>query len=650
MKAQRLKSVAPGIVARLRAVFIAISVILLISTVFGLAQLRDFNRSVDKLAVSSVTVFVRTEETERALKKLLLLLQHIDLIEGNVALATLSQKVHTQLVALRTDTAELTNFGLSGAAADRLQTSLDRIEMNAEKMLDAKSTVLQQELALKGALATLETLRSKTRILVETLSHDAAQSNKTVFNTGQTAGKDTYEVLEQRYHQGLLSATSITAIALETEAIIDLALGLTNNITIDDLDALEDSLRFKMRGVVAQISQLGPSQARSDLAIAFVEMRRLLFDPGQIFESIADLEMQRAALDRFIYDQLIPIDELSNLSADLTETARAQIDVSRQDLTQTTFQMIILLVLASFLTLCTIGCAIFFIVERQINQRMARLTKSVLAIADGQKEQTVNVHGRDELGMMANALKVFKLNAEELRRSNAELEKFAYVASHDLRSPLRAIQDLAEWTIADEESVLSADGKENMTLLKSRIARLNKLLADLLEYSRAGQEDCDISDIPVAKLVSDIAESLDPRGAFQIEYLGEVDKVETYATPLRQILFNLINNAIKHHDHDTGVVSVSISRNSGRLLCRVTDDGAGIDRQYHDRIFDLFQTLRPRDEVEGSGLGLAIISKLLDHYECKIEIQSTPELRRGSSFVFDFPDKSTRLYNVNRAA
>jgi signal transduction histidine kinase len=100
---------------------------------------------------------------------------------------------------------------------------------------------------------------------------------------------------------------------------------------------------------------------------------------------------------------------------------------------------------------------------------------------------------------------------------------------------------------------------------------------------------------------------------------------------------NLISNAIKHHDKDSGTITVRATFKNDRLHFSVSDDGPGIPEQYQDRVFALFQTLRSRDEVEGSGLGLAIIRKLIERYDCEITLTSNPSQQRGTMFSFDFP-------------
>ena len=280
---------------------------------------------------------------------------------------------------------------------------------------------------------------------------------------------------------------------------------------------------------------------------------------------------------------------------------------------------------------------------------MARLTASVRQIARGKTDHKVSVSGPDELGEMAKALEIFKANARELQRSNDELQKFAYVASHDLRSPLQAIKNLAEWTLEDAGDTLSAEGRSNLTMMSRRVDRLSTLLSDLLEYAQAGHADSNVAVIDVQKTVKDIAELVDPSGRFELKITVNVRTVETHTTPLRQILLNLINNATKHHDRDHGEIAVDVQKVGSRLRFTVSDDGPGIDPDYHDRVFGLFETLKSRDEIEGSGLGLAIIRKLVEHHGGTITIASDPQVTRGTTFTFDFPDMHDRA-NLQPAA
>jgi signal transduction histidine kinase len=226
-----------------------------------------------------------------------------------------------------------------------------------------------------------------------------------------------------------------------------------------------------------------------------------------------------------------------------------------------------------------------------------------------------------------------KEQSEELLRSNNELEQFAYIASHDLKAPLRAIKSLAEWIAEDVAATGSKETRDNLALLQARTERLENLLSGLLEYSRVGLSKADPEDVDTGRLVAEIIEYLAPPPAFVVECRGGMPVLRAAKAPLEHIFQNLISNALKHHDRDHGTVVVSARDLAMFAEFTVQDDGPGIDPAYHERIFGMFQTLRPRDEVEGSGVGLAIVKKAVEKNGGSIKVESAPP-RRGTAFVF----------------
>lgn len=225
----------------------------------------------------------------------------------------------------------------------------------------------------------------------------------------------------------------------------------------------------------------------------------------------------------------------------------------------------------------------------------------------------------------------------ELERSNRDLDRFAYVASHDLKSPLRAIDYLAQWIADDAASVLSFESKRNLSRLRGRVQRLENLLESLLHYSRAGRKRYAPELVDSAALVSNIVELIDPPPGFRVIVDGHLPTLRGERPPLETVLRNLLENAVKHH-HDArqGLVTVSAREaRPGWVEFCVRDNGPGIDPQYHERIFEVFQTLRPRDEVEGSGMGLAIVKKTVESAGGSIRIESAPD--QGSAFCFTWP-------------
>jgi PAS domain S-box-containing protein len=197
----------------------------------------------------------------------------------------------------------------------------------------------------------------------------------------------------------------------------------------------------------------------------------------------------------------------------------------------------------------------------------------------------------------------------ELTRSNQDLEQFAYVASHDLKAPLRAINLLVQWIRADLQGHEIGNTQENLVLLEQRTLRLSRLLDDLLAYSRVGRKVGEHRLTDCNELVRDVIHLSAPPEHIGVSIESPLPVYATYPAPLEQVFRNLIGNAIKHHPGPRGTVKIACEETEQFYVFSVQDDGEGIPQEYADRVFQMFQTLKPRDEVEGSGMGLAIVSR-----------------------------------------
>jgi len=224
---------------------------------------------------------------------------------------------------------------------------------------------------------------------------------------------------------------------------------------------------------------------------------------------------------------------------------------------------------------------------------------------------------------------------QDLQRSNNELKEFAFIASHDLKAPLRGIMRLASWVEEDLQGKGSEETLQNLKLIQNRTARLEKLLDDLLTYSRVGRDVGELREVELAELIRDVFDLVVPPAGFELEFASEMPKITTLVVPLQVIFRNLISNAIKHHNGSSGKVTVSVNEQSNWFEFSVCDDGPGIDPKFHKSIFGLFNTLQPRDEVEGSGMGLSIVKKMLDAQRCTIKVDSM--YQAGTCFVFSWP-------------
>ena len=239
-----------------------------------------------------------------------------------------------------------------------------------------------------------------------------------------------------------------------------------------------------------------------------------------------------------------------------------------------------------------------------------------------------------------------KLN-RELTRINEELEQFTYVASHDLKAPLRAVGTLAEWIEEDLSAGNREEVEKHLGLMRGRVKRMETLLADLLKFARIGQNAAELQEVDTGALVRELADLIDPPDGLEVLVAGEMPTLFTAVAPLEHLFLNLIGNAIKHHDQTLGRVTVSCDDPDAQgpmVTFRVSDDGPGIPAAYRQKIFRVFQTLRPRDEVESSGMGLAIVKKIIQAAGGEIQVEDAAP--RGTAFVFTWP----RIWQVRTVA
>lgn len=270
----------------------------------------------------------------------------------------------------------------------------------------------------------------------------------------------------------------------------------------------------------------------------------------------------------------------------------------------------------------------------------------------------VGLSGLDAIGGRSVIATVIDVSAmremqQEVMRSNDELQQFAYVASHDLKAPLRGIAQLASWMMEDRDDPKKVES--HFEMLEGRIGRMNGLIDALLQHSRIGRSR-KIKTIALKEFIRELYEFSGPPESFRFELRCAVAELTTVVTPFEEMLRNLISNAIKHHDKTDGRIRISVdelpptsrlTQTLGTLVAggtggrvpmiriEVEDDGPGIDGKFHEKIFGMFETLKPADHVEGSGMGLALIRKICNTFGAHLYLSSA--VNQGSRFTILWP-------------
>jgi PAS domain S-box-containing protein len=220
-----------------------------------------------------------------------------------------------------------------------------------------------------------------------------------------------------------------------------------------------------------------------------------------------------------------------------------------------------------------------------------------------------------------------------------ELDQFAYVASHDLKAPLRGIANLARWIQDDTGERLGAESIEHMRLLQGRVHRMEALIDGILAYSRAGRVLKSPEAVDTGTLVREVIELLAPPSGVTIHVPPQMPTLNAERVPLQQVFLNLIGNAVKYTRAERPDPVIRIDwRDAGNAFeFSVSDNGPGIEPEYHERIWGIFQTLAPRDKVEGTGIGLSVVRKIVESRDGSVSLESSPG--QGAIFRFIWPKK-----------
>ncbi len=223
----------------------------------------------------------------------------------------------------------------------------------------------------------------------------------------------------------------------------------------------------------------------------------------------------------------------------------------------------------------------------------------------------------------------------ELGMANKELKDFAYIVSHDLKAPLRAVSQLASWLSQDYAPAFDEEGKEQMKLLVGRVKRMDDLINGVLRYSRIGRVEEEAKEIDLNTLVRDVMELIAPPDHIQVIIENELPVIVCDRTRIEQVFQNLLSNAMKFMDKPEGEVRARCVDEGTHWKFSVADNGPGIDEKYHEKIFQIFQTLTSRDEHESTGIGLSIVKKIVVLQGGEMWVES--EIGAGTIFFFTLP-------------
>jgi len=308
------------------------------------------------------------------------------------------------------------------------------------------------------------------------------------------------------------------------------------------------------------------------------------------------------------------MDDIRRLATQMKSQVQASLD-QRERAARTAAARVPLVMLGGTAVSFSLLLAVFYLLNREIAQRRAA-------------EEAVARH------------------AQELARSNAELEQFAYVASHDLQEPLRMVASYTQLLARRYRDKLDADAHDFIAFAADGATRMQTLINDLLAYSRVGTRGLPFgeteSDAICGEAINNLQKAVEETGA--VVTRAPLPRLVADPSQLRQLFQNLISNAIKFRGPEPPRIHVGAGRNTNEWLFSVRDNGIGIDPEHAQRIFVLFQRLHNRAEYPGTGIGLAICKKIVERHGGRIWVESQPG--SGAAFCFSLPDSHPQPFDT----
>lgn len=219
---------------------------------------------------------------------------------------------------------------------------------------------------------------------------------------------------------------------------------------------------------------------------------------------------------------------------------------------------------------------------------------------------------------------------KDLKNSNEQLEEYAHIVSHDLKSPLRSIDALISWIKSDNKDNFDETTSSNFVLIEETLETMDTLISNILEYSTAGSITEESKDVDLDILLQELKKVIFIPKHISINILNKLPIFKGDKTKLQQLFQNLISNAVKFIDKEKGIINIDFKEKNTFYEFSIQDNGVGIEEKYHEKIFKIFQTLNK--SKESSGIGLSIVKKIVNLYQGDIWLESKPNI--GTNFIF----------------
>ena len=339
-----------------------------------------------------------------------------------------------------------------------------------------------------------------------------------------------------------------------------------------------------------------------------------------------------------VFDNLVDAYVLINLRGDIIKWNEAAKELfgyeenEKINVSQLIFSKDIAYAMTSFKALINEGFFSDYIARVNTKNKGIRWVHINASIIKNSQQKPIGAQGivKDITNQRAIEAENKKL-LQDLEKSNEELEEYAHIVSHDLKSPLRSINALVNWLREDYNDVLDASGLQNIGLIEQTLEKMEQLINGILNYSSiTNKEGFQYEAVNINEVIQDIINTIYIPKHVTVVSQKELPIINGDKTRIQQLFQNIISNAVNYIDKEVGLVEVNYTTNESHYIFEIKDNGIGIEKEHFDKIFKIFQSLGK--SKESTGIGLSIVKKIIEAYEGEIWLESEPNI--GTSFFF----------------
>lgn len=501
-----------------------------------------------------------------------------------------------------------------GSAGGRFTDVLGELGVVVDKAFSIRRKEIADERALHAALALAN---SQATTLVEDLEAELIEA--------EAAGRATLGLAELRV--AIYSCGNLIAQVGDGRDSTRAA-------------SLENSFRLESRRVTQLLVALEPL-VRARVSRQFQPVYELTMGLEGVFRQCGKIRASSVELEDVDAQASLLINALTTVALEAANSGRQDVEAARAraDERARAARVAVRGFFGAAVVLSLL--IIVFYVHRGVGKRLTQLSDDLYRLSAGDHGVKIRGGGDMELAQLADAAEVFRQNAIELgealtalEHKNASLTEFAHVASHDLKSPMRAIANLAHWVVEDCQGLLPEESQHHLQLIEERSIRMESLLEDLLRFARIGNDERLAAALSINDVIDDVVDLLGLPDTVDLRVEGGEESITTIAAPLKLTIRNLLQNSVAHHDLERQTIEVQVGPpTEGWVELTFEDDGPGIPVEHRDAAFQIFRKLTSKSA--GTGMGLALVRRAVETMGGSIRIEDRSG--RGVRFVVLWP-------------